>query len=65
MGYLAEWHHEMALRSGFDVDPMMTVLRDGGSYQVRGKLAGYLARLKATGRAHLAEELTRKHPHEL
>lgn len=65
MGYLVEWHHEMALRSGSDVDPMMTVLRDGGSYQVRGKLAGYLARLKATGRAHLAEELTRKHPHEL
>lgn len=30
MGYLAEWHHEMALRSGSDVDPMMTVLRDGG-----------------------------------
>ena len=55
----------MALRSEHDVDPMMTVLREGGPFQVRGRLERYLARLEATGRAGHAAALRRRHPGEV
>ena len=32
-----------------NVDPMMTVLREGGAYHTRGRLPAYLAHLRATG----------------
>ena len=44
------------------VDPMWTVLREGGPFHVRGQLPAYLARLRATGRAERAEKLARAHP---
>ena len=64
MNLLAQWHHEMALTSQRDIDPMMTVLREGGPFHTRGMLPGYLARLRATGRAHHAELLAARHPDE-
>jgi choline-sulfatase len=47
-----------------DADPLMSVLREGGPHQVRGRLPGYLERLRATGRAAAAERLAAKHPRE-
>lgn len=65
MGLLADWQHEMMLTSLADVDPLMTVLREGGPYHTRGKLTQYLERLRQTGRAHHAERLAALHPSEL
>jgi choline-sulfatase len=65
MGLLADWYHDMAVTSQHDVDPMMTVLREGGAYHTRGELPAYLERLRATGRAHHAEFLAARHPDEL
>ena len=48
-----------------DVDPMMTVLREGGPFHTRGMLPNYLKRLRATGRAHYAQRMERLHPDEI
>jgi arylsulfatase A-like enzyme len=47
------------------VDPLMIVLAEGGPFHVRGHLPSYLDRLRATGRAHWADELASRHPEEL
>lgn len=65
MRLLEEWQHEMMLTSKHGVDPMMTVLREGGSFHTRGQLPQYLERLRATGRAHHAEHLASLHPDEV
>jgi arylsulfatase A-like enzyme len=64
MRYLADWERQMMLTSTTNVDPMMTVLREGGAFHTRGSLPAYLARLRATGRAQHAERLERLHPGE-
>jgi choline-sulfatase len=64
MGMLADWHHEMALTSTHEVDPMMTVLREGGAFHTRGMLPRYAGRLRETGRAHHAKRLAELHPDE-
>ena len=64
MRYLADWERQMMLTSTTNVDPMMTVLREGGAYHTRGELPAYLARLRATGRVQHAERLERLHPGE-
>lgn len=64
MRMLSDWYHEMAVTATTDVDPMMTVLREGGALHTRGMLPHYLERLRATGRAHHAERLARLHPDE-
>ena len=61
---LADWEREMMLTSTTNVDPMMTVLREGGAFHTRGCLPGYLDRLRETGRASHAERLSRLHPQE-
>ncbi len=58
---LADWQHEMMLTGQQNIDPMMTVLREGGPFHTRGRLPGYLERLRATGRSHHAELLARRH----
>ncbi|MBN1285163.1 MAG: sulfatase [Anaerolineae bacterium] len=65
MGYLAEWYHAMMLASEHNIDPMMTVLREGGPFHTRGMLPAYLERLRATGRGAAAERLAARHPDEL
>ncbi|MDF1513908.1 MAG: sulfatase [Anaerolineae bacterium] len=65
MGMLAEWQHEMMLRSRSNVDPLMTVLREGGPSHTRYELPKYMKRLNETGRAHHAARLARLHPDEL
>jgi hypothetical protein len=61
MSLLTDWQETMMLTADRDVDPMMTVLREGGPWQVRGQLPHYLARLRATGRDEAARRLEREH----
>lgn len=65
MAVLTEWQQEQMLGSQYNVDPMMTVLREGGPWQVRGWLPGYLERLRATGRSAAAEHLLAEHQEDL
>ena len=64
MGHLAAWHHEMMVRGDTDVDPLLTVLREGGPEHTRGQLPRYLEHLRRSGRAHHAEELAQRYPQE-
>lgn len=61
---LDEWLGRMARESNHDVDPLMTVMREGGPFHTRGELAGYLKHLRATGRAAHADTLLAQHPKE-
>ena len=64
--YLAAWHDEMmrTMPDGYTVDPMDTVLAEGGPFHTRGHLPAYCRRLEATGRAYAIDELKRRHPGE-
>ncbi len=64
MGHLMDWQSEMMLTARSNVDPMLTVLREGGPLHTRGVLPAYLARLHETGRLYHAERLSRLHPAE-
>jgi choline-sulfatase len=65
MRLLNDWQTQMMLTSQTNVDPMMTVLREGGSHHTCGFLPAYLKRLRATGRAAHADRLERLHPQEI
>ena len=62
--YLHEWHDEMMLKSGDDVDPLWTVMKEGGPYHAKGFLKNYGERLVQTGREQQFNELRQKHPIE-
>lgn len=62
---LAQWHAEMMRGSDKGVDPLQTVLAEGGPAHTRGQLRAYLERLRATGRAQHAALLEQSHPAEL
>jgi len=57
LAILGDWHSERMCKSAHGVDPMWTVLREGGPYHVRGALPDYIERLKSTGRADCAASL--------
>lgn len=61
MDHLEDWHGLVMRRSPHATDPMWTVLREGGPVHVRGKLAMYMDRLRATGRDRWASELETRH----
>jgi choline-sulfatase len=61
MAYLVEWQHTMICTSEHQVDPLMTVLREGGPYHARVDLPEYLIRLRATGRVAQADKLAVKY----
>jgi choline-sulfatase len=61
MAQLADWHSDVMRRATHPSDPMWTVLGEGGPKHVRGQLAGYLQRLRATGRSRWAAELAARH----
>jgi len=61
VGIIEAWHAEMMQIADDDVDPLWTVMREGGPYHTRGHLAAYCERLRATGRAHHAEALWARH----
>lgn len=54
---LGAWHTQQMSTSPVDVDPMWTVMREGGPFHTRGQLAKYCERLRATDRGHHAEHL--------
>jgi hypothetical protein len=61
---LTEWHDAMMASMGRNVDPLRTVLDEGGPYHARGMLGAYCERLEATGRGEAVPELKRRHPQE-
>ncbi len=61
---LGEWHTDMMSTVPDGVDPLQTVLREGGPFQARGHLRKYCERLAATDRGWAVEELKRRHPGE-
>ena len=62
--YLNEWHDRMMKTMRYDVDPLWTVIREGGPLHARGKLAAYCKRLEKTDRGDAVPELQRRHPYE-
>ncbi|SKA39213.1 sulfatase family protein [Consotaella salsifontis] len=58
---LENWLAETMARSERDVDPLFTVIREGGPYHTRGELPAYLDRLRTTGRGAAAEALEQRH----
>jgi len=61
---LMEWHDGMMASMPHAVDPLWTVMREGGPYHARGHLKAYCTYLEKTGRADAIPELKRRHPHE-
>ncbi|MCJ8009820.1 sulfatase [Lederbergia wuyishanensis] len=62
--YLNDWHDHMMSTMPFDVDPLWTVMKEGGPLHARGHLKNYIQRLEETGRGHAVPELIRRHPQE-
>lgn len=54
---ILDWQGEQMMRSDSEIDPLWTVMREGGPYHTRGELPAYLERLEATGRKEGAEIL--------
>jgi hypothetical protein len=65
LSLLEGWYQEQMKSSDYDVDPLMTVLREGGPFYTRGQLGRFIERLNATGRSHHAQRLAERHPNEI
>lgn len=65
--HLEFWHGENMLKMAdeSDVDPLWTVIYEGGPYHTKGYLDEYCNRLEQTDRAWAATELRRKYQREL
>ena len=61
---LLEWHQDAMTKSSSNIDPLWTVMREGGPMHARPlpSMEVYCARLEATGRAWAIPELRRRHP---
>jgi len=62
--YLNEWHDVMMKSMPYQIDPLWTVMKEGGPLHARGHLKAYCERLEQTGRGHHVPELKRRHPEE-
>ncbi|KAA0562250.1 sulfatase-like hydrolase/transferase [Bacillus sp. CH30_1T] len=61
--YLNQWHDEMMKTMPFDVDPLWTVIKEGGPYHAQSEhLKRYIKRLEVTGRGWAISELMKRHP---
>jgi len=63
LAIIARWQADEMRRSGRNVDPMQTVLREGGPHHANflsDGYAGYQQRLIDTGRGAAAEDLARR-----
>ncbi len=58
---LEDWHAGMAAGAPGLIDPLETVLREGGPCHSRGALEPYCRRLEETGRGEAAAALRRRH----
>jgi choline-sulfatase len=61
---MSEWHDSMMMSMDYDVDPLWTVMREGGPYHGRGHLKAYCEYLEQTGRSWAIPELKKRHPQE-
>lgn len=52
---LDQWYSEMMATSPSNIDPMTTVIEEGGPLHTRRELKGYLKWLKKSGREHLVK----------
>lgn len=62
--HLTEWQHQQMMTSRSAIDPLWTVMKEGGPLHAKGRLAEYCERLEKTGRAEGAAELRKRHPYE-
>ena len=58
---ILDWHDEQMCKSDSPVDPLWTVMKEGGPYHTRTDLARYIRRLRETGRADGADRLSREY----
>ena len=58
---ILDWHDEQMLKSDSQIDPLWTVMREGGPYHTQGHLEEYLKRLEATGRSEGARKLRERY----
>ena len=58
---ILDWHDQQMMKSQYPVDPMLTVLQEGGPYHTWVDLDQYLRRLDATGRKEGADALREKY----
>jgi arylsulfatase A-like enzyme len=63
LSLLEAWQAEMMASSDSDIDPLWTVLREGGPFHTRGFIQEYAERLRASGRAQHAEAMLARHAH--
>jgi arylsulfatase A-like enzyme len=63
---ISKWVQEMqqTMPDGHSVDPMQTVLDEGGPFHARGHLPSYINRLAESGRSWAIDELKQRHPEE-
>ncbi|NSW55963.1 MAG: sulfatase [Armatimonadetes bacterium] len=59
---MLNWHEDMMMQMPDAIDPLWTVMREGGPLHSRGHLDAYCERLAATGRGQHVAELRRRHP---
>lgn len=58
---ILDWHDEQMAKSESQIDPLWTVIREGGPYHTIGYLESYLEQLEKTGRHDGAEALREKY----
>lgn len=58
---ILDWHDAQMKKSASEIDPLWTVLREGGPYHTRGHLEQYAKRLEQTERADGARRLREKY----
>lgn len=59
---LSNWHDDMMFTMDSDVDPLWTVIKEGGPQHAKGHhLSAYLERLERSGRAEAARRLRERH----
>ncbi len=62
--HLTNWHDDMMKTMAFDVDPLWTVMKEGGPHHAKGHLKDYVKWLEQSGRGGAVPELKRRHPRE-
>ena len=61
IAHLEKWHAGCMSTSWTGIDPMWTVVKEGGPLHTRSDLEPYCERLRETGRSHHADHLTKTH----
>ncbi|GAG64028.1 unnamed protein product, partial [marine sediment metagenome] len=54
---LEVWHKNMMQDKSTKIDPMETVLKEGGPFHTRGIIKYYLNRLKESGRGDMVKDI--------